>query len=123
MDVEMCLGCWRLNLVPAWRSWAAGQHHHAAAAALQAATSRLSALPHHSPHRSEAYATTGYSPVLAFNVPDLQDTLVRCLGLGATMDGAIQHTPRGAVAALRGPDGQMISLIEGAEDAAGGADE
>lgn len=68
---------------------------------------------------SEAYATTGYSPVLAFNVPDLQDTLMRCLGLGATMDGAIQHTPRGAVAALRGPDGQMISLIEGADDAGG----
>eukprot|EP00887_Chlorella_sp_A99_P002096 scaffold21.g2096.t1 len=60
----------------------------------------------------EAYCTTGYSPVLSFDVEDLQDTLMRCLSLGAQMDGAIQHSPRGTVAALRGPDGHMISLIE-----------
>ncbi|EFN54963.1 hypothetical protein CHLNCDRAFT_134732 [Chlorella variabilis] len=39
----------------------------------------------------EAYCSTGYSPVLAFNVDDLQSTLV---------------------AALRAPDGVMISLME-----------
>lgn len=60
----------------------------------------------------EAFCTTGYSPVLTFNVDDLQGTLMRCLSLGAQMDGAIQHTTRGTIAALRGPDGQMLSLIE-----------
>ncbi|KAI7844177.1 hypothetical protein COHA_002312 [Chlorella ohadii] len=60
----------------------------------------------------EAYCTTGYSPVLTFDVEDLQSTLVRCLERGATMDGAIQHSPHGKVAALRGPDGVMISLVE-----------
>lgn len=45
-------------------------------------------------HR-EAYCSTGYSPVLAFNVEDLQATLMRCLERGASMDGAIQHSPHG----------------------------
>ncbi|KAL4452368.1 hypothetical protein ABPG75_008030 [Micractinium tetrahymenae] len=60
----------------------------------------------------EAYCTTGYSPVLAFDVDDLQATLMRCLERGASMDGAIQHSPHGKVAALRAPDGVMISLVE-----------
>ncbi|KAL4450053.1 hypothetical protein ABPG77_010722 [Micractinium sp. CCAP 211/92] len=60
----------------------------------------------------EAYCTTGYSPVLAFDVEDLQATLMRCLERGATMDGAIQHSTHGKVAALRAPDGVMISLME-----------
>ena len=45
----------------------------------------------------EAYCTTGYSPVLAFDVEDLQATLVRCLQQGATMDGSIQHSSHGKV--------------------------
>ncbi|KAI3438224.1 hypothetical protein D9Q98_000661 [Chlorella vulgaris] len=60
----------------------------------------------------EAYCSTGYSPVLAFNVEDLQATLMRCLQQGATMDGSVQHSPHGKVAALRAPDGVMISLVE-----------
>ena len=47
--------------------------------------------------RREAYCTTGYSPVLAFDVEDLQATLVRCLQQGATMDGSIQHSSHGKV--------------------------
>jgi hypothetical protein len=51
----------------------------------------------------EAYCSTGYSPVLAFDVDDLQSTLVRCLEQGATMDGSIQHSPHGkASSRLRG---------------------
>ncbi|PSC72118.1 tobamovirus multiplication 1-like [Micractinium conductrix] len=66
----------------------------------------------------EAYCSTGYSPVLAFNVQDLQATLVRCLEQGASMDGAVQHSPHGKVAALRAPDGVMISLLETGGEAA-----
>jgi hypothetical protein len=43
----------------------------------------------------EAFCTAGYSPVLAFNVDDLQATLVRCLEQGAAMDGSIQHSTHG----------------------------
>lgn len=52
----------------------------------------------------EAYCSTGYSPVLAFNVEDLQATLMRCLQQGATMDGSVQHSPHGkARCAARNP--------------------
>lgn len=51
----------------------------------------------------EAYCTTGYSPILAFNVDDLQSTLVRCLEQGATMDGSIQHSPHGKASCAVAP--------------------
>lgn len=60
----------------------------------------------------EAYTTAGYTPVLAFDVPDLQETLTRLIQLGAVMDGPIQYPVEGKVAALRAPDGHMISLFE-----------
>lgn len=47
----------------------------------------------------EAYCTTGASPILSFNVPDLQDTLTRLLALGGRMDGRIHHTIHGKVRA------------------------
>lgn len=47
-------------------------------------------------HR-EAFCSTGYSPILAFNVDDLQATLTRVLPLGAQMDGAVQYSARGKV--------------------------
>lgn len=87
----------------------------------------------------EAFLTTGFSPFLTFTVPDLQQTLTQMLQLGAKMDGAIQypapgpvrllappvqqqalladvrtvtHTPLTQVAAVRAPDGHMITLVE-----------
>ncbi|KAK9838280.1 hypothetical protein WJX81_002218 [Elliptochloris bilobata] len=60
----------------------------------------------------EAYASTGYSPFLAFTVGELQATVQRLLALGATLDGPIKYSPGGKVAALRAPDGQMLSLFE-----------
>ena len=54
----------------------------------------------------------GYSPVLAFTVEDLQGVLQRALAQGARMDGAIQYSPTGKVAALRAPTGEMVTLVE-----------
>jgi catechol 2,3-dioxygenase-like lactoylglutathione lyase family enzyme len=63
--------------------------------------------------RSEAAATTGYSPILSFAVADVSATVARCLALGAVLDGAIKYPPGGPkVAALRAPDGHMIGLVE-----------
>lgn len=48
------------------------------------------------PHR-EAYTTTGYSPMLVFNVADLQERVTTMLQMGASLDGAIQYTVEGKV--------------------------
>eukprot|EP00941_MAST-03F_sp_MAST-3F-sp1_P004026 g4026.t1 len=62
---------------------------------------------------NEAAATTGYSPLLSFNVDDLDNILTNCLGLGGTMDGAIKFRENGRAVAIRTPEGgQMISLFE-----------
>ena len=46
----------------------------------------------------EAYASTGYTPFLAFTVGELQGTVQRLLALGATLDGPIKYSQGGKVA-------------------------
>jgi predicted enzyme related to lactoylglutathione lyase len=60
----------------------------------------------------EAAATTGYSPLLSFNVDDIDATVTSVLGLGGTLDGAIRYEDGGRIAAVRSPDGQMLTLFE-----------
>ena len=67
----------------------------------------------------EAQSTAGYSPFLAFQVPDLQAAVERLLGLGARLDGAIKYGPHGKTAALRAPDDHMLSLFESADPPGG----
>lgn len=45
----------------------------------------------------EAYCTTGFSPVLTFDVEDLQHTLTKLLSLGGRMDGKVHHSVHGKV--------------------------
>ena len=47
--------------------------------------------------RSEALRSTGYSPMLSFNVEDLQGTITRLISLGAHMDGPIRYPTFGKV--------------------------
>lgn len=61
---------------------------------------------------SEAALTTGYSPFLSFTVDRLQPTLERLLPMGAEMDGPVQFTKYGQLAAIRNPDGHMMTLLE-----------
>ncbi len=49
------------------------------------------------PHGREAYTTTGYTPMLMFNVPDLQERVTTMLQMGASLDGAIKYTVEGKV--------------------------
>ena len=67
---------------------------------------------------SESQLSTGYSPMLQFQVrPDtINETIAKCIQLGASMDGPIQYPAHGTMAALRGPDGQMIGLYEPATE-------
>ncbi len=54
----------------------------------------------------------GYSPLLTFDVDDLDDALPRLLGLGAALDGPVRRELYGTTAALRAPCGHMIGLHE-----------
>ena len=61
---------------------------------------------------SEAVMSTGYSPMLAFDVRDLDGAVQRLLRLGARLDGPIRYPEHGKAASMRGPDGHMLSLYE-----------
>ncbi|CAI5995592.1 unnamed protein product [Closterium sp. NIES-64] len=70
--------------------------------------------------KNTAHTAHGFSPLLSFSVRgegEFDSTLLRMLRLGAVMDGAVVHIPQGRVAALRAPDGPMLSLVEESEEA------
>ena len=66
---------------------------------------------------SEAALSVGYSPMLSFDVDDLDTVVNAALRAGARLDGPIKYPPHGRAAALRAPDGHMIGLYEPAADA------
>jgi len=61
---------------------------------------------------SEPQLSTGYSPILAFEVDDMDNVVSKCAQMGGHLDGPIQYPAHGKVAALRAPDGHMIGLYE-----------
>lgn len=61
---------------------------------------------------SEAQVTTGYSPLLQFEVDNMDDCITKCVQLGGFLDGPIQYPAHGKIAALRTPDGHMIGIYE-----------
>ena len=55
----------------------------------------------------------GYSPIIHFEVDDIQARVNAALSLGGRLDGKIQHEEtHGAVAALVRPDGHRIGMYE-----------
>jgi hypothetical protein len=63
---------------------------------------------------NEAAVSTGYSPLLVFEVRGgaLDSTVARCVQAGAHLDGPLQYPAHGKVAVMRAPDGHMIGLYE-----------
>ncbi|KAL3898968.1 MAG: hypothetical protein SGARI_006561 [Bacillariaceae sp.] len=61
---------------------------------------------------SEAQVTTGYSPLLQFEVENMDDCITKCVQLGGQLDGPIQYPAHGKIAVLRSPDGHMIGIYE-----------
>ena len=49
------------------------------------------------PDGREALCSTGYSPMLSFDVVDLQDTITRLISMGAHLDGPIRYPTFGKV--------------------------
>ncbi len=64
---------------------------------------------------SEAQVTTGYSPLLQFQVDNMDEVVAKCVQLGGNLDGPIQYPAHGKIAALRSPDGHMIGIYEPAK--------
>ena len=64
---------------------------------------------------SESQVTTGYSPLLQFQVENMDEVVARCVQLGGNLDGPIQYPAHGKIAALRSPDGHMIGIYEPAK--------
>lgn len=65
---------------------------------------------------SEAQVATGYSPLLQFQVEDMDRVIAKCVQLGGNLDGPIQYPAHGKIAALRSPDGHMIGIYEPVEE-------
>ena len=62
---------------------------------------------------SEAQVSTGYSPLLQFQVQDMDHVIARCVQMGGHLDGPIQYPAHGKMAVLRSPgDGHMIGIYE-----------
>ena len=59
-----------------------------------------------------AHIQTGYSPMLSFDVDNLDETIALALAEGAMMDGALKYQAHGKFAAIRTPDGHIIGLFE-----------
>ena len=54
----------------------------------------------------------GYTPILNFDVKNMEQSITVAMEMGAMLDGAIKYKSFGKVAALRSPDGHMIGLFE-----------
>ncbi|VEU38188.1 unnamed protein product [Pseudo-nitzschia multistriata] len=65
---------------------------------------------------SEAQVTTGYSPLLQFQVENMDQVIAKCVQLGGNLDGPIQYPAHGKIAALRSPDGHMLGIYEPAKE-------
>lgn len=61
---------------------------------------------------SEAPLSVGFTPMLTFEIEDMDITVPRLLQMGAHLDGAIKYAHHGKVASMRAPDGVMIGLYE-----------
>ena len=61
---------------------------------------------------AESQLTPGYSPIIHFEVDDIQARVNAALSMGGRLDGKIQYETHGAVAAVRAPDGHMIGMYE-----------
>ncbi len=57
----------------------------------------------------------GSSPILSFRVEDVYGIVEKLEGMGAKLEGRIREPFFGKVAAVRTPDGHLISLVQPTE--------
>jgi len=60
----------------------------------------------------ESTTTTNRTPMLVFDVDNVQDRLTRLLEMGARMDGGVQYTLDGSrLAVVQSPTGYLVGII------------
>ena len=52
------------------------------------------------------------SPILSFHVDDVQSAMETLTSMGAALEGRVRETSFGKVAAMRTPDGYLVSLLQ-----------
>lgn len=55
---------------------------------------------------------TASSPILSFHVEDVHQTIAQLEDMGATLEGNVREPSFGKVAAMRTPDGHLLSLLQ-----------
>lgn len=69
-------------------------------------------------HHAPGGATSGEGTILSFNVDDIHAALAALEAVGGKLEGQIREPSFGKVAAVRSPEGQLISLLQPAAVAA-----
>jgi hypothetical protein len=65
-----------------------------------------------------ATLATGYSPILNFDIANMETSITKAIELGGMLDGTIKYKSFGKIAAVRSPDGHVIGLFEPVVDSA-----
>lgn len=55
------------------------------------------------------------SPILSFHVEDIMSSLTKLESMGAKLEGRVREPSFGKVAAVRTPDGHLLSLLQPAQ--------
>ena len=63
-------------------------------------------------HAAADDADVGSSPILSFHVDDISAAIASLENLGATLEGRVREPSFGKVAAIRTPDGHLVSLLQ-----------
>jgi len=63
-------------------------------------------------HGAESNADVGSSPILSFHVDDVYGAIATLESLGAKLEGRVREPSFGKVAAMRTPDGHLLSLLQ-----------
>ncbi|WP_068819060.1 VOC family protein [Phormidesmis priestleyi] len=63
-------------------------------------------------HAAESAQNTGDSPILSFHVDDVMASISTLEQMGATLEGRVREPSFGKVAAIRTPDGHLVSLLQ-----------
>ena len=63
-------------------------------------------------HGVEEDPTTGGSPILSFHVDDVHAAIAKLESLGGKLEGRIREPFFGKVAAVRSPEGHLLSLLQ-----------
>lgn len=72
-------------------------------------------------HAIESAQNVGDSPILSFHVDDVYAAIAKLEEMGATLEGRVREPSFGKVAAVRTPDGHLLSLLQPATQPVAGA--